>query len=286
MGWLLLVALVVAAAVGLRRWIVADRTRDAARRIATAERLAERGMAVRAEAPFPAELPDLPLVPRRGRPRVAVEIDLDGATLWVFEHRVYRRPPLGRNVEIDNPGDNESHTSRHTVACLRDRRLDLPPMEILPALLCRARTAVAEGFEKWQARPVEPGGARPDATGGAGVARLLDGLLVTAERVHDPRTAVVWGEREDFADAYRVLSEDAEGVPSVLSDRVVDWLLSRPGAIVCAAGEWLLLSRNVRWALVTGDDDLPLGWLPPDEAAELGAGVTELAALLRREPAG
>lgn len=276
LGWLLLVAGVIAAVMGLRRSVVAGRNRDAARRSATAERLAERGMAAQGGAPFPAGLPDLPLVPRRGRPRFAVEAEIDGATLWVFEHCVYRHPPLGRNVEVIGHDDNG--TSRHTVACLRDRRLDLPPMEILPALRGMPSDAVAEGLQEWQSRRARPGGTRADA------ARLLDGLLAAAERVHDSRTALAWGGRDDFSKAYRVLGAEVEGIRSALSDPVVDWLLTRPGAIVCAAGEWLLLSRNVRWVPVTGGEDLPHGWLPPDEAAELAASVTELAALLRRGP--
>lgn len=282
-GCLLVFLLLGAAAVAivaLRRSLAADRARAVERRIDTARLLAERGWTARAEAPFPAGLPDLPLVPRGGRPRLAVEIELDGVALWVFEHCTSGRTPMGRNVEVRGPDDDG--TSRHTIACLRDARLELPLLEILPGLRGAFRAAGFEVGEDRRSRPDEPG-AKASASGGQDLARLVWRLCDLADRMDGGRAPLTWSGREDFADAYRVFGKDLNQIRRHLTDPIIDWLVARPGTIACAAGAWLLLSRNVRVAPSAATEDLEHGWLAPDGAAELAFDAAELAALLREQ---
>lgn len=251
-AWLVVLGLAIAAVLALRRSLARDRERARARQREIAERSTAAGLAARAGQPFPSELPVTPLVGRWSRPRTCVRADLEHGTLWVFDYEVSGRQPLGRNVEVTGSGDDRSHRSRHTVACVRDRRLALPSFELLPNVEGAMKQAVL-------------GGAGALAQASPLGARLLEGMLDLNTFLHDRRPVHPFSRRPELAAGYRVLGDDGPAIEEALGDATVDLLLAHPSSIVCGSGEWLLCSE--RQARSSGD--LPKGLLPPAAAAVL-----------------
>jgi hypothetical protein len=87
-------------------------------------------------------------------------------------------------------------------------------------------------------------------------------------------------DRPDLAAQYVAYGPEAEAVRGFLSNPIAEWLLARPGTILCLSGEWLLVTRNVRHAGISGWQDVPQGFLPPAAVADLAADAVALGRLL------
>jgi len=266
----LLVAAVIRAA---RRAAAAERRETAKRRDETVDALAARGMEAEHDT-FPVELPDLPLVPRRGRPKACLRVTAEGAGLSLFEH-VHpgsSHPLLGRNAEQTGSGGESglpSYTNRHTVACVRRPGRTWPEMELLPSFAGALRRAAAGEL-------AAEGDDSPLASG----LEMANKLLGITGKLFDSRTPVPLDERPDLAARYVAYGPEGEAVLGFLSNPIAEWLLARPGTILCLSGEWLLVSRNVRLAGVSGWEDVPEGFLPPAAAADLAADAVALGRLV------
>lgn len=266
------VLLVVAVVWGVRRAAAAERRQTAERRDEILEVLAARGLVAERDV-FPDQLPVLDLVPRRGRPKECLRATAAGAELFLFEHvHPSSRPPLlGCNAEKTGSGGESGlprYTNRHTVACVRRPGRTWPEVELLPSITGALRRAAGD-------LAAEAGSVVPQLH-----LETAGKLLGMGDKMFGPGTPVPLDERPDLAAEYVAYGPDPAAVVGVMSDSIVEWLLERPGTILCLSGEWLLVSRNVRVAGVSGWEDVPEGFLPPAGAADLAADAVALGRLL------
>ena len=265
LGWGLGIAIAVLAVVlAIRAAKAAARERQAARISSLAAALTASGFSVEEDVELPAEVPDWEIARAKSRTKLAIRVQREGTTIYLFDHAQSNEGWAGWNMESSSAGESSTiETYRHTLACLNAPALSLPRFQVIPSLRDKMSDIVGAST-----RDLEADGYAKSAGAIDMLMGLTGALLARKERPG----ALALPDQPALAAELKVYGEDESAAAALVVGLLRDLLLSQPGVILEGQGQWLVVSLNVGLAFGISDDKtsrLSSGLLTSEQAVRL-----------------
>jgi len=264
-SWQFWTAFTLVAVVFATRAIMASVRKQKALRIASlAEALALSGYSAEQDIEIPADAPDWAITLRRKKSMPALCVKRRNARVFLFDHSITDDGFLGWNEESSSSGDSGSTTTyRHTLACLYAPKLAIPAFQVIPRLVDKMKALVNQ-----KARGAEALGYTKTAGALDLLIDLTSGFLAREERPG----ALTLPDQPELMAEYNIYGEDEAALGTLMAGPLRDLLLSQPGVILEAQGQWLVVSFHVGVAFGHEPDKqtrLQRGLLDPERAVRL-----------------